>query len=51
MSLGLVQGLLEPLGFKAERLEPLAPEMSHRGRDGTGNWGATSGIGLWRLQG
>ncbi len=49
MSLSLLQALLEPLGFKAERLEALPPELSHRGRDGAGNWGATSGIGLWRL--
>jgi hypothetical protein len=49
MSFDLLKSLLEPLGFQAERLEPLPPELSHRGRDGSGNWCASSGIGLWRL--
>ena len=46
----LLKSLLEPVGFVAERLEPLPAELCHPGRDGTGNWGATSGVGVWRLK-
>ena len=49
MSFDLLKSLLEPVGFVAERLEPLPAELCHLGRDGTGNWGATSGIGIWRF--
>lgn len=42
--------LLEPLGFVAEMLEMLPPDMCHPGRDGTsGQWKAASGMGVWRL--
>lgn len=50
MSFDLLKSLLEPLGFVAERLELLPPELCHPGRGGSGNWGATSGIGVWRLK-
>jgi len=51
MSLEIIRGLLEPMGFVAETLCLLPQELCHPGRDGTsGQWKATSGVGLWRLQ-
>ncbi|EDQ86526.1 uncharacterized protein MONBRDRAFT_28218 [Monosiga brevicollis MX1] len=43
MSIELVQSLLEPLGFKASRLEMLPDELCHPGREGK------TAIGLWQL--
>ena len=51
VSLEGMRELLEPLGFVAETLEILPPDLCHPGRDGTtGQWQAASGVGLWRLR-
>lgn len=49
VSLESVKSLLEAEGFICQKLELLPPELCHKGRDGSGNWNAASGIGHWTL--
>eukprot|EP00916_Digyalum_oweni_P019305 GHVL01032141.1.p2 GENE.GHVL01032141.1~~GHVL01032141.1.p2 ORF type:complete len:259 (-),score=89.62 GHVL01032141.1:1568-2278(-) len=47
VSLNIYKDILLSTGFKIIKLENLSSDQSHKGRDGTGPWNATSGIGLW----
>lgn len=47
VSTEVVRDLLEPVGFERTILEMLPPGLSHKGRDGTGAWGALSALGRW----
>lgn len=51
MSLELVRGLLEEVGLEAVPggLQAQLPsELCHPGRDGSGIWEASSGLGRWK---
>jgi hypothetical protein len=43
MTIELVAGLLEPIGFKESKLEMLPDELCHTGREGK------SAIGVWKV--
>lgn len=47
VSLEELRALLEPVGFVCEELRMLPSELCHPGRDGTGSWGAKTGVGRW----
>lgn len=47
VSLELVKGLLEPVGFQCKQLEMLPKELCHTGRDGSPGDHGASGVGRW----
>jgi SAM-dependent methyltransferase len=51
VSTEVVRELLEPVGFEHTILEMLPSNLSHKGRDGTGNWNAVSALGRWVRKG
>ena len=48
VSLELIENLLIPVGFEKIECRLLDKEDCHQGRDGSGSWGAMSGLGRWR---